>query len=131
MMQTQNYPTSSFEYIPPANDPDQESQLDLLVRLYEGAIAFLNKAIKACESSEIDQFKYFIQRGRRIIEEFQNTLDFTEGGLVPTQLNDLYEYMLDSLTQATLTHDTLFVERVNEQLEVLLDGWRGLQQPSH
>ncbi|MBF0423194.1 MAG: flagellar protein FliS [Magnetococcales bacterium] len=64
-------------------------------------------------------------RGRRIIEHFQSTLDYDNGGPVPNQLNDLYNFMLDSLTQSGLTHETDYIHRVVEQLEILLDGWRG------
>ncbi|MBF0367975.1 MAG: flagellar export chaperone FliS [Magnetococcales bacterium] len=107
--------------------PDQLSQLDILIQLYEGGINFLEQAITACEAGETETFKSFLERGRRIIEEFKKTLNFDEGGQVPAQLNDLYDFMLDSLTQADLTHDTLYIRRVIEQLQVLLDGWRGVQ----
>ena len=101
------------------------TQLDILIKLYEGAINFLEKSIVACDDGRVDDFKALLQRGRLIIEEFQKTLDFERGGQVPTQLNDLYVFMLDSLTQADLTHDTEYVDRVIEHLRILLDGWQG------
>ena len=106
------------------------SPLDVLIQLYEGAIDFLEESMEACDEGRIDAFKELLQRGRRIIEEFQKTLDFTQGGQVPAQLNDLYEFMLDSLTQAELTHDTQYVQRVVSHLAVLLDGWRGASSAS-
>ncbi|MEO5346175.1 MAG: flagellar export chaperone FliS [Magnetococcus sp. YQC-9] len=108
---------------------DGLSQLDVLIQLYEGAIEFLEQAARACEEGRVAEFKHWMQRGRRIIEEFQRTLDFSKGGQVPAQLNDLYGFMLDSLTQAGLTHEVDFIHRVVEQLRVLLDGWRGLKTP--
>lgn len=101
------------------------SPLDVLIQLYEGAIDFLERSVEACEDGRVDEFKDLLQRGRLIIEEFQKTLDFTQGGQVPAQLNDLYEFMLESLSQADLTHDTQYVQRVIGHLTVLLDGWRG------
>ncbi len=106
-------------------DGENLTQLDILIKLYEGAIDFLEKSIVACDDGRVDDFKDLLQRGRRIIEEFQKTLDFERGGQVPNQLNDLYVFMLDSLTQADLTHDTDYVERVIEHLRILLDGWQG------
>ena len=101
------------------------SPLEVLIQLYEGAINFLEKSVEACDDGRVDEFKHLLLRGRRIIEEFQKTLDFEQGGQVPAQLNDLYVFMLDSLTQAELTHDTQYIQRVISHLSVLLDGWRG------
>ncbi|MBF0427955.1 MAG: flagellar protein FliS [Magnetococcales bacterium] len=105
------------------------TQLEVLIQLYEGSIHFLEEAAMACENGRVAEFKHWMQRGRRIIEEFQRTLDFTQGGHVPAQLNDLYAFMLDSLTQAGLTHDSQYIYRVVEQLRVLLDGWQGARGP--
>lgn len=102
------------------------SPLDVLIQLYEGAIDFLERAVEACDDGRVDEFKELLVRGRLIIEEFQKTLDFEKGGQVPAQLNDLYEFMLDSLTQADLTHDTQYIQRVIGHLSVLLEGWRGV-----
>ncbi|MBF0132698.1 MAG: flagellar export chaperone FliS [Magnetococcales bacterium] len=101
------------------------SGLDILIQLYEGCIIFLKEAEEACENGRVDDFKDRLLRGRRIIEHFQKTLDYEQGGQVPKQLNELYTFMLDSLTQSSLTHDTDYIQRVVEQLEILLDGWRG------
>ena len=92
------------------------SPLDVLIQLYEGAIDFLERSVEACEDGRVDEFKDLLQRGRLIIEEFQKTLDFTQGGQVPAQLNDLYEFMLESLSQADLTHDH------GEEIEVARPG---------
>jgi len=115
------------------NQPEEGSngRLDVLIQLYEGAIDFLEKSMAACDDGQVDEFKECLQRGRRIIEEFQKTLNFNKGGQVTAQLNDLYVFMLDSLTQADLTHDTLYIERVIEQLKILLDGWRGANAPAN
>ena len=106
------------------------SPLSVLIQLYEGAIDFFNRSMEACDEGRIDEFKELLQRGRRIIEEFQKTLDFDHGDQVPAQLNDLYVFMLDSVTQAELTHDTQYVQRVIDHLVVLLDGWRGVGSSS-
>lgn len=128
-MDIQSQTTMTRNAPPPSANLDGLSQLEVLIQLYEGSIQFLEQAATACEEGRVAEFKHWMQRGRRIIEEFQRTLDFSKGGEVPAQLNDLYAYMLDSLTQAGLTHDAEFIRRVVEQLQVLLDGWRGLHSP--
>ncbi|MBF0141962.1 MAG: flagellar protein FliS [Magnetococcales bacterium] len=110
---------------PAAAEGEVLTQLDILIRLYEGAIRFLDEAIAACEAGQVASFKERLGRGRRIIEEFRKTLDFERGGAVPSQLDDLYAFMLDSLAQAELTHEVPYIQRVVEQLRTLLEGWRG------
>ncbi|MBF0108999.1 MAG: flagellar export chaperone FliS [Magnetococcales bacterium] len=107
------------------DNPSLNAGLDILIQLYEGCIGFLNQASEACENGRVDDFKDRLYRGQRIIEHFQNTLDYEQGGQVPNQLNDLYNFMLDNLTQSGLTHETDYIDQVVEQLEILLDGWRG------
>ncbi|HIJ84042.1 MAG: flagellar protein FliS [Magnetococcales bacterium] len=105
--------------------PTVASGLDILIQLYEGCIRFLQQASEACDDGRIDDFKDRLGRGQKIIEHFQGTLDYGQGGQVPTQLNDLYSFMLESLTQSSLTHESDYIQRVVEQLEILLEGWRG------
>ncbi|MEO5339753.1 MAG: flagellar export chaperone FliS [Magnetococcus sp. MYC-9] len=107
-------------------DDEALTPLEVLIQLYEGAIRFLEQAVLACEEGQVDEFKDLLARGRRIIEEFQRTLDFGQGGSVPAQLNDLYEYMLERLTQAGLTHDSQYIQDVVTNLRTLLEGWRSL-----
>ncbi|MBF0584831.1 MAG: flagellar export chaperone FliS [Magnetococcales bacterium] len=100
------------------------SPLEVLIQLYEGAIQFLERSAAACEEGQVDDFKAALGRGQRIIEEFQRTLDFSQGGGVSEQLNELYEFMLENLTQAGLTHDAQYIRLVIGHLTTLLDGWR-------
>ncbi|MBF0177735.1 MAG: flagellar export chaperone FliS [Magnetococcales bacterium] len=101
------------------------SPLEMVVRLYEGAIGYIEDAQDALEAEEIEDFKRNLDRGRRIIEELKRTLNFKDGGQLSAQLNDLYAFVLDSLKQAELTHRVTYLERVISPLETLLDGWRG------
>ena len=116
-MSVQTISSQKTEHIP--------SGLDVLIQLYEGCINFLDEAAVACEEGRVEDFDDRLLRGRRIIEHFQNTLDFEQGGPVPNQLNDLYTFMLDALTQADLTHETKYIRQVTSQLSTLLDGWCG------
>ncbi|MBF0589256.1 MAG: flagellar export chaperone FliS [Magnetococcales bacterium] len=112
---------------PPAMD-EEPTPLEVLIQLYEGAIKFLGEASEACEDGRTDEFLPLLERGKRIIVAFQKTLDHEKGGQITARLNDLYTFMLDSLSQAELTHDVMYIDRVVEQLQVLLDGWQGAKQ---
>ncbi|MBF0162240.1 MAG: flagellar protein FliS [Magnetococcales bacterium] len=103
---------------------EELAPLTILIRLYEGAIDFLERSLVACEGGQVDDFQALLGRGQRIIEEFQRTLDFSQDGDVSIRLNELYEFMLESLTQAGLTHDGQYIRSVVNTLHTLLDGWR-------
>lgn len=100
------------------------SREDILIMLYEGAIRFLERSIAEKEMGNLAQHKNFLRRGRAIIEEFQNTLDFEKGGDIALQLFELYTVMLDYLTQANITQDMVHVRNTIRLLNILLDGWR-------
>ena len=100
------------------------SPLEILIQLYEGAVQFLEQSVVACEAGQVEVFEEFLGRGRRIIEEFQRTLDFSQGGDVSTQLNALYEFMLENLAQAGATGVVQSVRWVVGSLKTLLAGWR-------
>lgn len=108
---------------------EMASRGDILIMLYEGAIRFLEQSIQEFEGKKgfdyMARHKTLLRKGRAIIEEFQNTLDFDAGGEISFQLNDLYIFMLDSLTQANITRDISYIRRVINLLSTLLDGWRG------
>ncbi|MEG3638365.1 flagellar export chaperone FliS [Magnetococcus sp. PR-3] len=109
----------------PVAQPSQE-QLGLLIELYEGAISFLEQAIEANQNGDTEEFRHKVAKSRRIIQEFQRTLNPQHGGDVPNQLNDLYQFMVDTLNEADLTGETAPVKQVMGHLATLLDGWRGV-----
>ncbi|ABK42614.1 flagellar protein FliS [Magnetococcus marinus MC-1] len=105
--------------------PSQD-QLGLLIDLYEGAIRFLEQAVQAGQAGDMVGFRTNLGRGRRIIQEFQRTLNPRHGGDVPSQLNRLYQFMIDTLNEVDLTGETAPVKQVVGQLGTLLDAWRGV-----
>ena len=101
------------------------SREDILIMLYEGAIRFLERSIGEFENGKLGDHKTYLSRGRAIVEEFQNTLDWESGGEITIQLNDLYTHILDGLTEANMKQDMEPVRRAIIILGTLLDGWRG------
>ena len=100
------------------------SREDLLILLYEGAIRFLERAIKEKESGDLSEHKMYLRRGLAIIAELQSTLDFEKGGELSMQLFDLYGFMMERLTQANIKQETEQIRTVINNLETLLEGWR-------
>lgn len=100
------------------------SREDLLILLYEGAIRFLDQSVVEKKAGNLSKHKSFLSRAIAIVTELQNTLDFEKGGDLAIQLFELYGFMLEYLTQANITQDCTYIERVRAQMVTLLEGWR-------
>jgi len=107
----------------------QQSQIQtaspekILIMLYDGAIQFLNKAVKAIEEKNIQESHNNIIGAQRIITEFMNTLDVDAGGDVCKNLYSLYEYLHYRLVQANISKSTDMVEEVLRHLKELKQTW--------
>lgn len=102
-------------------------RLQRLIHLYEGTINFLVRGTEAAEQGRLGDFSDDLKKAREVIETFKRTLDFKQGGEVAQQLNDLYDFMLDSLSEAEKAVDIQLTRRIIKILRDLLDGWRGAQ----
>ncbi|MCB0394957.1 MAG: flagellar export chaperone FliS [Bdellovibrionales bacterium] len=99
------------------------SREKLLLMLYEGAIRFCKIAIKAFEEKNISARNENIGRVYDIVSELNNTLDHSKGPEVAANLENLYMFMTNQLTKATIEHDVECVKTVLKLLETLYDGW--------
>ncbi|MBN1114546.1 MAG: flagellar export chaperone FliS [Oligoflexia bacterium] len=100
------------------------SREKILLMLYEGAIKYCKLGRKALENRDIAEKGRMIGKTLDIIFELRNTLDFEVGGQVAAQLEQLYNYMVDELSEANLTNDARHFDIVIEMLETLYDGWK-------
>lgn len=111
----QKYKTTSIQ---------SASREKLLLLLYEGAIKFTKKAISACENKDIAERGLNIGRAFDIILELNNTLDHEVGGEVAKNLEQLYMFITDQLTQANVSGNPQPLHSVVKILETLNDGWK-------
>ncbi len=100
------------------------SREKLLLMMYEGAIKFVKLAIAAVEQKKIADKGVNIGRAYDIVLELNNTLDHKIGGEVAKNLEQLYMYVTDQLTQANIKSDAGHLKNALQVLETLYDGWR-------
>ena len=100
------------------------SREKLLLMLYEGAIRFVKQAMKACDEKNIADRGMYIGRAYDIVLELNNTLDHEVGGDIARNLEQLYMFMTDQLTQANITGDKKYLEDVLKLLSTLHAGWK-------
>lgn len=99
------------------------SREKLLLLMYEGAIKFTKRAIKAFEEKKIAERCENIGRAYDIVMELNNTLDHKVGGEVAIQLEQLYMFITDQYLKANMTADVAPLHHALKILETLQDGW--------
>lgn len=97
----------------------------VVVLLYEGAIKNLNQSIRVM-GTDIETASAKLTRTLEIINYLRSVLDHEKGGEIATNLERLYEYMRDTLSEANIRHDTEKIQSVIGLLQTLLEGWRGI-----
>ncbi|MCM2324082.1 MAG: flagellar export chaperone FliS [Oligoflexia bacterium] len=97
----------------------------VLLMLYEAAIANVKKASLAIDKKDIAVKGMAIGKAHDIINELVATLDFNIGGEVARNLERLYNFMTEQLVKANLENSKEKLQTVQKLLETLLEGWKG------
>ncbi|MCL0050004.1 flagellar export chaperone FliS [Thermodesulfovibrionales bacterium] len=103
------------------------SPVQLVVRLYDGAIRSLSGASMAIDSGEILLKIKHISKSMAILELLLSSLDLKVGGEVALNLQKMYIYMLRELATANALDDTEKICHVQDILKTLRDGWRQIE----
>lgn len=98
----------------------------LLLLMYEGAVKFLRQAKAGLDAKDLAKFCRYISKAQAIIVELVNTLDFEKGGIIATDLDRLYDFILFYLTEANLYRDGERVERVIGLIEKVYEGYKDI-----
>jgi flagellar protein FliS len=107
-----------------ATSVQSASREKLLLMMYEGAIRFVKRAILACEQKNIAERGVNIGKAYDIVLELNNTLDHKVGGDIARNLEQLYMFITDKLTQANIKGDKAPLEEALKILETLYSGWQ-------
>jgi flagellar protein FliS len=101
----------------------------LVKLLYDGAIKHLEKSrlgladTKTARSPEVGQS---LSRAMGILGELRASLDHAAGGQIAQDLDRLYEFSLDQLSQANLTRTPTGVVNTLQVMRTLQEGWNGI-----
>lgn len=103
----------------------------LILMLFDGAEAALRAGLQQMLAGDIPAKGRSISKGIDIIQNgLRASLDKNAGGELATNLEALYDYMIERLLQANLHNDP---ERIHEVLRLLgeLHGaWKSIAQPA-
>ena len=104
-------------------EAESSSPVELVVRLYDGAIRFMLEAREAIARKDVRARTNAVSRALAIIVELQNTLNVQEGGDVARELDRLYTYMSTRLLDVTARADDAAAEEVQKLLGTLREAW--------
>lgn len=96
----------------------------VLILLYDGAIQYLNRAKVALEQSNAEQYHSNILGCQKILLEFMNTLDMTQGGSLAQNLYRLYDYLHHTLVKAGINKSVESIDEVLKHLTGLRETWQ-------
>ena len=95
----------------------------VVVLLYEGAINFLRKSQEGIVEKDIEKRHNNLMRALDIIDELNNSLNFSEGGEIAISLRTLYDFMYGHLTSANIKNDPQMIQEAVSMLSSLKDAW--------
>jgi flagellar secretion chaperone FliS len=103
-----------------------QSKGRLIVMLYDGAIRFMNLAIKEIEAGNYAAKGQHIAKAQDVINELNAVLDMNAGGEIATNLRQLYCFMIRRLSEANIKKDPRLVQDVIDLMEELSQGWKAI-----
>ena len=101
------------------------SKEQVLIMLYEAAIKHLKKASESCQKADMSAKGVAVGKAHDIVMELSNSLDFTVGGDIAKNLERLYTFMIEQITQGNMNNDPAKFDQARTLLENLLEGWKG------
>ena len=98
--------------------------------LFDGAITFIGVALQAIARSDYELKGKMISKSIAVVNGLKDCLDMSHGEL-PSNLHDLYEYMVEKLFQANLTSDVETIKEIQLLLKTVRESWAQIPSEMH
>ncbi|WP_443637669.1 flagellar export chaperone FliS [Candidatus Njordibacter sp. Uisw_058] len=98
--------------------------------LFDGAITFIGVALQAIARSDYELKGKMISKSIAVVNGLKDCLDMSHGEL-PSNLHDLYEYMVEKLFQANLTSDVEAIKEIQLLLKTVRESWAQIPSEMH
>lgn len=99
------------------------SPLQLVVMCYDGMIRFMRKAHSAIEENNIQERVKYINKVLAIVDELQNSLDFSQGGDIARNLDRIYDYFNNELMKVGMNNDLKVLTHLIKLTTELRGAW--------
>lgn len=107
-----------------------KNQIDLILKVYDGAIAELTSARTLYQDQKYSKGYDHLERAEKIVTHLYTTLDPEKGGEIAANLGKLYVWIIAKLHEVQATKE---IARFDECLKVLANlraGWVGVKETS-
>lgn len=102
------------------------SPAELTLMLYDGAVKFCNMGKMALEKNDYEKANLYIQKAKKIIVEFRNTLDFNYP--VAKDFDRVYEYIYYTLVDANVKKDMELLDEALGRIKEMRDTWKQVME---
>lgn len=100
----------------------------LILMLYDGAIKFIGQAEIAFEDENIEQISNLLLRIQAIFAELLSALDKDKGGEIAVNLERLYVFFLEQLSDANIKKDVKPLAEIKPLIVDLRNTWEQAMQ---
>ena len=104
------------------------SQVELILKVYNGALTALDSARRHYDKSEWPQGYIEIEKARKFVLHLYSTLNFEQGGPVAENLGKLYVYLLSEFEAIEATKSLVHIDSCLTVLNNLKAGWEGIRE---
>jgi flagellar protein FliS len=105
-------------------EAESRSPLELVVMLYDGALASVSAARTAAANGDVPGRGAAVSRALAIVGMLQEHLNLTDGGAIAAELDRLYHYVTARLLDVTVRNDVQALGEVQRLLTQLRDAWQ-------
>ena len=105
-----------------------KSGLELVVMVYDGAIASLSQAADFYEKKDNQTGFDAIEKAKRFVVHLYTTLDEEKGGEIAANLASIYAYLTERMNFIQSTKDIAAIDNAIAMLRNIREGWVQLSQ---
>ncbi len=104
------------------------SQVDLIVKVYNGAIRNLTQARELINSGNIAKSYQALEDSKKFIVHLYTTLDMEKGGEIAKNLSGLYGFIVNEINLVQASRDVKQLDEIITILANVKEGWVELSQ---
>ena len=93
-----------------------KSQLELIIRVYDGAIAAFKAASGAYRDDDNSDGYEHLEKAKRFVTHLYTTLDIERGGEIAERLGKLYAFVINQTTSIQATKD---LKQIDDNITIL------------
>lgn len=102
---------------------EEISSHHIISLLMEGALERIDQAVEASGSGQLDDLLVLTDKLIAIINGLRNSLNMDAGGDIALNLEGLYQYMVERITQSTEASIVVSLQEVHRLLSEVKSGW--------